>query len=90
MSLRSCIPFLGKKTARQKIRELEKEAGSLPIIFGVFVTKIFENIVVWKPRLALNFSIAALVVGVVYVYGQEAKKAAKETAEKVEETVKEE
>ena len=90
MSLWSYIPGRGPKTTRQKVKKLEREAGSLPIMFGVFITKIFENMVVGQFRLALNFLAAAVVVAVLYIYSREIKEAAQNTADKVEETVSEE
>ena len=90
MSLRSYIPGLGEKTTRQKVKKLEQEAGSLPIMFGVFVTKIFENLVVGKFNLALNFVAAAVVVGLLYIYSREIKQKVDSAKDKVEETVSEE
>lgn len=90
MSLWSYIPGLGEKSTRQKLKKLEQEAGSLPIMFGVFVTKIFEQLVAGQPRIALNFLIAAIVTGSVHMYSREIRQVADRAAEKVDETVSEE
>ena len=90
MSLRSYIPTRGEKTTRRKIKELEKEAGSLPVMFGVFVTKIFESVVAGRLMLALNFTGASIAVALLYIYSKELAEKAKDTAEKAKETVTEE
>lgn len=90
MSLLSYVPGQGPKTTKEKLQELEEEAGSLPIIFGVFITKVFENIVIGRISLALNFLIAALATGLIYVYSREIRKAAESAAEKVQDNIEEE
>ena len=81
MGWKDLVPFAGEMTTRHKIRKLENEAGSLPIMFGVFVTKIFESLVAGKMSLALNFAGAALLVAAAYIYGREVREAVEEKAE---------
>jgi hypothetical protein len=83
--LRSLLPTLGDRTVRKKIRELENEAGSLPIIFGVLFGKVVEQLVIWNPYYALRFGIAAAVTAVLFVYAHELRQRAAEAAEKASE-----
>lgn len=89
MSLWSYIPTRGEMSTRKKIKKLEREAGSLPIIFGVFVTKVFENAVLLDLMAAARFGIAAIVTALIYIYNKEVASAARETAEKAKVTVTE-
>jgi len=90
MTWKSFIPLAGKKSVRKKLREIEDEAATLPVIFGVLFTKVFEMIVTGKLGLALRFLLASLAAAVAYIYKHEAKQAAQEAKEKAEEVVEDE
>lgn len=78
MSWYSLLPYVGEQSARAKISELESEAGSLPIIFGVVFGKAIEGIVRWNLNITLRFLAASVVVAIVYIYRREVKRKAKE------------
>lgn len=48
MTWKSYVPFSGKMTVRKKLSELEEQAGSLVIVFGVTFGKVIEYIVLWR------------------------------------------
>jgi len=75
MTWKSLIPKAGRKSVRKKLNELEDEAMSLPIIFGVLMGKVIENMVLYNPDGLIRFGFAALLVGATYVYRSEKKKA---------------
>lgn len=83
MSWKSLIPLAGKRSVRDKLSEIEDEAASLPIIFGVLFGKVVENAVLSKYNTAIRFGLVALFVGMLYVYRREAKKKAKEVKDGV-------
>lgn len=85
MTWKSYIPLYGKRSVRKKVSELESEGKSLPVIFGVLVTKIFEALVMLNFTMALKFTIGSLVVSVIFIYRQEAKEKAEEVKEEVTE-----
>jgi len=74
MTWKSLIPLGGSKSVRKKLNEIEDAAMSLPIVFGVLMGKVIENIVIFNPDGLIRFGFAALLVGATYVYRQEAKK----------------
>lgn len=78
MGWKSYIPLYGKHTVRKKVSELEQEGKSLPVIFGVLITKIFEQLVMLNFVKALQFTLGALFVALVFIYKHEAKKKAEE------------
>jgi len=84
MTWKSYVPFSGKMTVRKKLSELEEQAGSLVIVFGVTFGKVIEYIVLWRLSLAARFGVASAVIAAVYLYRHEAKKAAAAAAEKAE------
>lgn len=89
MTWKSYIPFSGKMTVRKKLSELEEQAGSLVVVFGVTFGKVIEYIVLWRPPLAVRFAAASAVIAAVYLYRHEAKKAAEAAAEKASEKAEE-
>lgn len=74
MTYKSLIPFHGNKKVREKIEEIEDEAGSMPVIFGVLFGKVIEHMVALNFANAGKFLFASTVVAVVYVYRHEMKK----------------
>jgi len=94
MTWKSYIPFSGDKTVRKKLSELENEAGSLVVVFGVTAGKIVESMVLLDLSRALRFTAATALIGAFYVYRHEmgtvkekAQEKAQETKEKAEEAV---
>lgn len=85
MTWKSFIPMYGKKTVRRKVAELEDEAQSLPIVFGMLLGKVIEQLVVFNFMDAAKFGLACVVIAVVYVYRHEAKKKAEEVKEEISE-----
>jgi len=74
MTWKSLIPKAGRKSVSRKLSELEDEAMSLPIIFGVLMGKVIENMVLYNPDGIIRFGFASLLVGATYVYRSERKK----------------
>jgi len=74
MTWKSLIPKAGRKSVRRKLSELEDEAMSLPIIFGVLMGKVIESMVLYNSDGLIRFGFAALLVGATYVYRRERKK----------------
>lgn len=89
MTIKSYIPFAGKKSVRKKLNELEDNTPTLPVIFATLVMKIFESIVSFNVYKAIAFTLASLFVAVAHVYRVEAKKAIEEGKEKAEEVIEE-
>lgn len=77
MDIRELIPGLGEKTTRQRVKELEKEAGTLPVIFSLFFTEALKEGVIAIPFLesfpesvaiSIQMTIASAIVALIYVY----------------------
>lgn len=85
MTWKSFVPMYGKKSVRNKIAELEDEAATLPIIFGVLSTKVIEQLVVLNFIEAAKFAVSCVLIASVYVYRHEARKKAEEVKEEVTE-----
>jgi hypothetical protein len=87
----ACVPFLGEVSTKAKLRELEQEAGSLPIIFGVMVGKSVESLVLWNWGKLFRFAGAAVAVAVIYLHErwlrQKASEAAEQAKDKAEDVV---
>lgn len=83
------IPYKGDKRTTKRIRELEHEAGTLPVLFALFLNEALKiqilqlNIGVYEP---LKFFTAAFLCAFVYVYDKEVKAASEKAKEKAEET----
>ena len=84
--MREIVPGVGGKSTADRIRELEEEAGTLPVIFALFFTEGLKQIVIATPivgfppgsRLnmlvnAAKMLLAAIIVGGLYVYEEERK-----------------
>lgn len=92
--MKELIPGLGEKTTKQKIKDLENKAATLPVIFALLFTEALKKtiellslpyITVPSP---IKFLLVALVVGVIYVYGVDREmyaQKAKNTAESAKE-----
>jgi hypothetical protein len=89
MTWKSYVPGSGKMTVRKKLAELEEQAGSLVVVFGVTFGKVIEYVVLWRLGLAARFAAASAVIASVYLYRHEAKKAAEAAAEKAAEKAEE-
>lgn len=84
MTWKSYIPFSGDKTVRNKLSELEKEEGSLVVVFGVTAGKIVENLVLFDLSRAIRFTAATALIGAFYVYRHEVQTVKEQAQEKVE------
>ena len=81
MTWKAYVPTLGDKTLRQKIRELEREAGTLPVIFALFFFEFLKSTVASIPVGVTNnvkYLIMAGLVAIIFVR--------EELLEKLEET----
>lgn len=87
MSLKSFIPFAGKKSVRKKLRDIEDETPTLPLIFASLFMKVFESVVAGDLILALKFGAASFTAIALHVYRVEAKKAIEDGKEKAEEII---
>lgn len=75
----------GQKSVKKKIEELEDEAQTLPVVFGMLSAKIIEQIVILNFVDAAKYAIGALTVAMVFIYRHEAKERAAEVKEQIEE-----
>lgn len=88
--MKQLIPGLGEKTTRQKIRELEKKAATLPVIFALLFTESLKGFInfISIPYITVpspvKFFIAAMIVALLYIYEANAGMYAKEVKETVE------
>lgn len=93
--MKSLIPGLGDRTTRKKLRELEKKAGTLPVVFALLFTEGIKIIVSGIPvpffpeaawfhfiGESLKFIITALAVGAAYVYEDERRQYTEKAKEK--------
>lgn len=84
--MKSLIPGFGEKTSKKRIKELEEEAGTLPVIFALLFTESIKIAVVGLPTPffpdsswfhfigeSLKFLFMAVLVGVLYVFEEERK-----------------
>ena len=85
MTWKSFIPLAGKRSVRKKLSEIEDEAASLPIIFGVLSGKVVENLALLRFGEVVRFTVASLAVAAVYVYRHEARKKAEEVKDEMQE-----
>jgi len=85
MSWRTWIPGWGDKTVRQRVWELEQEAGSLPtlfaVLFGAYIVTEAEHtpIPFIPPR--YKVLIAAIGVALLFIYRDKRKRAIKKLKE---------
>lgn len=79
MSWREWIPGYGSKSVRKKIRDLEQEAGSIPVFFALFAHEGVKNFLFSLntplPGWVLSFLVAGLLA-IIYIYEVEKRKAA--------------
>lgn len=87
MTLKSLVPFAGKKSVRKKLRDIEDETPTLPLIFASLFMKVFESLVTGDLIMALKFGLASFAAIAAHVYRVEAKKALAEGKEKAEEVI---
>lgn len=86
--MKELVPGLGDKRTTKRIRELEKNAGTLPVIFALFFTEAikitaagipipFVPETAWFHFLgeALKFLLMAIAIGLAYVFEDERQKA---------------
>jgi hypothetical protein len=95
MTLKDFIPGLGDRTTAKRIRDLEKKAGTLPVIFALLFTESIKsaiaNLQIYLPN-PIKFFIASIIVAIFYIYEDERKNVAKKGKEKAsgaKDTVKE-
>lgn len=80
MNPKELVPGYGDKATMARFRELESRAGTLPVMFSLFFTEaikiaalsipVFEGVNgVWGGFIhAIQMLIAAIIVGMLYVY----------------------
>lgn len=105
VSMKELIPGAGEKSAKERLRELEEQAGTLPVIFALLFTEAIKILVAGVPvpfleavagyqfiLEALKFFLLAIAIAVAYVYEAERRKyigMAKEKAQEKTEEAKE-
>lgn len=77
------LPFTSDQSVRSRLNELEKEAGSLPIVFGVLTGKVIEKAIMVEPIALLKFVGAAVATGGLYVYRKHIQKVAEDVKDEV-------
>jgi hypothetical protein len=76
--MKELCPGVGEKTTRQRIKELEKKAATLPVIFALLFTEAIKSTIgmIPVPHITIptpvKFLIAALIVAVIYIYEEDA------------------
>ena len=80
MNPKELIPWYGGKSAKQRFKELEQKAGTLPVMFALFFTEAIKITALSIPFLhgmemlpqgiidAFQMLVAAIIVGIIYVY----------------------
>jgi len=88
------LPFIGKRKARKRWAELEREAGTLPVFFALFVMEWAKvrvgSIPLPVPR-PERLLIAGIICGVLYIYDigiQDMKEASGKAKERAKEKAK--
>lgn len=97
--MRELIPGVGDRTARQRLRDLEKKAGTLPVIFALLFTEGVKTFVAGLPipfvpetawfhfiLQGLKFILLSLVVAWAYVYEDERREYTEKAKEKATDT----
>lgn len=88
--MKELLPGFGEKTTRQRIKELEKRAATLPVIFALLFTEAIKSTIGLIPvpyitiPAPVKFLIAALIVAAIYIYEEDAGMYAEKAKEKVE------
>ena len=84
------VPGSGDRNAVRRLRELQRQAGTLPIIFALLFTESIKSAIASMPvpiPLPVKFFIAALIVGVLYVYDDKVRRT-RQAAEQAKDTIK--
>jgi uncharacterized membrane protein (DUF485 family) len=80
MNPKHLLPWYGGKSAKQRFKELEEKAGTLPVMFALFFTEAIKITTLSIPFLhgmdmlpqgiidAFQMFVAAIIVGIIYVY----------------------
>lgn len=88
MSWKNYIPGMGEMTTLDRVRKLEKKAGTLPVIFALFFTEALKTAIANVPIAIGNtvkFLLASIIIALIYIYEDKKEVAvekAKDTAEK--------
>lgn len=85
MKLEKFLPAKNPKTIR-RLRELEHKAGSLPILFALFLQEFLKQMLQFMDIPVPNFMrmlMAAILIGGLYVYDEERRKATEAATDKV-------
>jgi len=96
--MRELVPGLGDKRTTKRIRELEKNAGTIPVIFALFFTEAikitaagipipFVPETAWFHFLleALKFLLIAILIALMYVFEDERNKVVETAQQKSKE-----
>ena len=84
------VPGRGDRDTVRRLRELQRRAGTLPIIFALLFTESIKAAIASTPLpipLPVKFFIAALTVGVLYVYDDKVRRT-KQAAEQAKDSIK--
>lgn len=72
--MKEIIPGVGEEKTINKLEELEKRAGTLPVIFAVLFTHSILGAVASIPMMMPNYMkyfITSIAVGIIYLYTHE-------------------
>lgn len=102
--MKEVVPGVGEKSTKKRLRELEEQAGTLPVIFALLFTEAIKILVAGIPvpfleavpgfqfvLEALKFFLLAIAIAIAYIYENERRKVigmAKEKAQEKSEQAK--
>jgi len=80
MNLKEFVPGYGEKSTRKRIHELERRAGTLPVMFALFFTEAIKIAALEIPLLThgmgvteatadvIRMLLLSVIVGSIYIY----------------------
>jgi hypothetical protein len=83
------IPGQGERKTARRLKELQREAGTLPIIFALLFTESIKSAIALTPiplPSPAKFFIASVLVGMAYIYDDK-KRRAEQAASKAKDTI---
>lgn len=96
--MKEVVPGVGEKSTKKRLRELEEQAGTLPVIFALLFTEAIKITVSgipipYVPETAwfsfiiesLKFMLLAIAVAAAYVFEEERREYVKKAKDKAEE-----
>jgi len=82
------IPGAGDKTVRSRLSELEDKAGTVPVLFALFLNEALKvNVSDWPipGPVEVNYLLIAFILGCGYVYRDRKARYAKKAKDKAKE-----